>query len=122
MAEVCAESPRDSGAVYAVNRAALGGPDEAALVDALREAGAPFVSMVAADETAWWSGTSSAASIEPEPPDEFRAVGPAPMAVLPARQRRGADTGLVESGIEERRRCGYDAIFVLGALNGYAVW
>ena len=50
MAEVCAESPRDSGAVYAVNRVTLGGPDEAALVDALREAGAPFVSMVAAKD------------------------------------------------------------------------
>ena len=55
-------------------------------------------------------------SVEPEPPNEFCAVGPGPPAVLPARQRRSAGTELVESAIEERRRCGYDAIFV-GALN-----
>ncbi len=54
--------------------------------------------------------------VEPESPNEFCAVGPGPPAVLPARQRRSAGTELVESAIEERRRCGYDATFV-GALN-----
>ena len=64
----------------------------------------------------------SPVSVEAEPPDEVLAVVLAMLAVLPARQRRGADADLMESGDEPRRLCGYDAILVLGALNGYAVW
>jgi putative acetyltransferase len=115
VAEVRAESPRDSAAVYEVNRAAFGRLGEAVLVDALREAGASLVSMVAAEDGAVVGHVLfSPVSVEPEPLDEFRAVGLAPLAVLPARQRRGVGSDLVESGIEECRRLGYDAIFVLG--------
>lgn len=115
MAEVRAESPRDSAAVYEVNRAAFGRPDEAALVDALREAGAPLVSMVAVEDgTVVGHILFSPVSVEPESPNGFRAVGLAPLAVLLARQGRGVGSELVESGIEECRRRGYDAIFVLG--------
>lgn len=115
MAEVRAESPRDSVAVYEVNRAAFGRPDEAVLVDALREAGASLVSMVAVEDGAVVGHILfSPVSVEPEPLDGFRAVGLAPLAVLPARQRRGVGSDLVESGIEECRRLGYDVIFVLG--------
>ncbi len=115
MAEVRAETPRDSAAVYEVNRAAFGRPHEAALVDALREAGAPLVSMVAVeDDTVVGHILFSPVSVEPESPNEFCAVGLAPLAVLPARQRRGVGSALMQSGIEECRRRGYDAIFVLG--------
>ena len=51
MAEVRAESPRDSAAVFEVNRAAFGRLGEAvALVDVLRDCGASLFSMVAAME------------------------------------------------------------------------
>ena len=120
MAEVCVESPRDSGPSTRSAGLPSEDPTRPRSWTPCARPGRPS-SRWWRLRTAWWSGIS-AASVESEPPDEFRAVGPAPMAVLPARQRRGADTGLVESGIEERRRCGYDAIFVLGALNGYAVW
>jgi putative acetyltransferase len=118
VAEFRAVSPRDSAAVREVNQAVLGRPDEAALPDVLRDVRAPFVSMVAAEGgTVVGHILFGRVSVEPEPPNEFRAVGLGPPAVLPARQRRGAGTDPVENAIEERRRCGYDAAFV-GALNG----
>jgi len=118
--EVRAESPRDSAAVYEVNRAAFGRPDEAALVVALREAGAPLVSMVAVEDDAVVGHVLfSPVSVEPESPNGFRAVGLAPLAVLPACQGRGIGSDLVENGIEECRRMGYDAIFVLGEPSYY---
>jgi putative acetyltransferase len=115
VAEVRAESPRDSAAVHEVNRAAFGRPDEAALVDALRETGVPLVSMVAVEDGEVVGHVLfSPVSVEPGSPNELRTVGLAPLAVLPARQGQGVGSDLVDSGIEECRRRGYDAIFVLG--------
>lgn len=84
-------------------------------MDALRGSGASPVSMVAVEDgTVVGHVLFSPVSIEPEPRNGLRAVGLAPLAVLPARQRRGVGSDLVKSGIEECRRRGYDAIFVLG--------
>lgn len=120
MADVRAESPRDNAAVCQVNRAAFVRPDEAALVDALREAGVSLVSMVAVGDGAVVGHVLfSPVSVESESPNGLRAVGLAPLAVLPACQGRGIGSDLVEGGIEECRRRGYDAIFVLGDPSYY---
>ena len=42
-----AEEPRDRAAIFAVNEAAFGRPDEARLVDALREVARTWISLVA---------------------------------------------------------------------------
>lgn len=115
MVEIRAEAPGDRGAVREVNEAAFGRPDEAALVDALRDAGAPLVSLVAVEggEIVGYV-LFSPVSVEPKPPDGFSASGLAPLAVLPERQRLGAGSRLVGEGFEVCRRSGYDAVFVLG--------
>jgi putative acetyltransferase len=46
-------------------------------------------------------------------------MGLAPMAVLPAAQRRGIGSALVRGGIERCRSFGYGAIVVLGHAEYY---
>ena len=104
MLEVIAEAPEDHAAVHQVNEMAFGRPNEAALVNALREAGALLVSLVAVE-----SGSISGhvhfshVSVEPEPSGEFSAFGLTPLAVLgdPAYYRR--------SGFAPARQGGYAA-------------
>ncbi len=94
---------------------AVGRPDEAAVVNALREAGALLVSL-AAVESGSISGhvLFSPVCVEPEPPGGSSAFGLAPLAVLPDHQRRSIGSRLVREGIEECWRSGLGAIFVLG--------
>ena len=119
MITIRAETPEDFPAVRRVNELAFEGPAEAALVDALRPASDPQVSLVAVaggqvvghiffSPVAVESGDSG-------PP----AMGLAPMAVLPEYQRRGVGSRLVREGLEECRRLGCRAVFVLGHPEYY---
>jgi predicted N-acetyltransferase YhbS len=84
VAEVRAVSPRDSAAVREVNQAVLGRPDEAALLNVLRDVRASFVSMVAAEGgTVVGHILFGRVSVEPEPPNEFCAVGLGPRRCSP---------------------------------------
>jgi putative acetyltransferase len=47
------------------------------------------------------------------------AVGLAPMAVLPERQRRGIGSQLVKAGLLECRNAGYDCVVVVGHPTYY---
>ena len=47
------------------------------------------------------------------------AVGLAPMAALPERQKHGVGSALVRAGIERCREMGVDAVFVLGHPEFY---
>ena len=115
MVEVRAEAPGDREAVHKVDEAAFGRPNEAALVDALRDAGVPLISLVAVEDGRIVGHVLfSPVSVEPEPLGGFSAFGLAPLAVLPARQRRAVGSRLVREGIEACRRSGCDAVFVLG--------
>jgi putative acetyltransferase len=49
----------------------------------------------------------------------FEAVGLGPMAVLPAYQRKGIGSRLVQSGIEECRRAGHEVVVVVGHPEYY---
>ena len=83
------EAPQDQSAVFRVNEMAFGRPDEARLVDALRPAARPFLSLVAVeDEQAVGHILFPPVTIEFEG-DTSTALGLAPMAVLPAYQRQG---------------------------------
>ena len=111
---VRAETDEDRAAIYAVNEAAFGRPDEARLVDALRRAARPYVSFVAADGgrvvghilfspvTIESGGAASA------------AMALAPMAVLPELQNQGVGSRLVGRGLDECRRLGHALVFVVG--------
>src|SRR5215203_5315791 len=83
------ESPEDRDAIRTANRLAFGQDDEATLVDALRDGGHARVSLVAeADGEVVGHILFSDLPIV-TPVGTVGALSLAPMAVLPAQQRRG---------------------------------
>jgi putative acetyltransferase len=109
------EGPEDVAAIRAINQAAFGRPDEAALVDALRQEGAVLVSLVAeVDSQPAGHILFSRMFVEATP-----AVALAPMAVLPAHQNQGLGSALVRAGLDELRRMQERIVIVLGHPDYY---
>jgi putative acetyltransferase len=114
MAFIRDESPSDAAAVRNVHELAFGQPQEAHLVEALRAAASPLVSLVAeVDGEVIGHILFSPVTIEPAVPDLW-GMGLAPLAVLPRDQRKGVGSELVRAGIEDCRRLEQDFIVVLG--------
>ena len=112
------ERPGDADAVRAVNRAAFQTSEEADLVDALRRAASPLISLVAE------AGDAVVGHIMFSPvtlagADALTLMGLAPMAVLPARQRQGIGSRLVSAGLERCREANAAAVVVLGHAEYY---
>jgi len=101
-----------------VNRIAFGGPQEAELVDALRAAGKAVISLVAVDgEEVIGHILFSPVSIGDA--TAVRALGLAPMSVLPQHQNAGIGSSLVRAGLEECSKLGYECVVVLGHATYY---
>jgi len=116
--EIRAERPGDVARIRSINLAAFTGAAEANLVDALRSDAKPLISLVAEiDREIVAHILFSPVVISSHP--EVLAMGLAPMAVIPARQRQGIGSALVEQGVEECRRIGAAAIVVLGHPEFY---
>lgn len=111
------EAPADVDAVRAMNVAAFDGPAEAALVDALRAAARPFLSLVA-DDAGIVAGHILFTPVE-VPDVTTLVMGLAPMAVRPDRQRRGIGSALVREGLEQCRNLHVAAVVVLGHPEFY---
>ena len=119
MLTVRAETSEDLGAVRRVNELAFDGGTEANLVDALRENGAAYVSLVAEEDGEVVGHILfSPLTVESEG-GGWEALGLAPMAVLPERQGRGVGSALVREGLEECLRRGREVVFVLGHADYY---
>jgi putative acetyltransferase len=114
------EKPDDRPAVFAVNEAAFGRPDEAALVDALRAAGAAVVSLVAETDDGEIVGhiLFSEATLEPPRPIAD-VIALAPVAVRPGLQRGGVGSALIEEGLRRCAKLGYGAAVLLGHPSYY---
>lgn len=113
------ETHADHATVRRVNEAAFGCPNEADLVDVLRENARPHLSLVAEAEGRV-VGHIFFSPVVIEPDDEnFRALGLAPMSVLPEFQSRGVGSQLVRRGLEECRKLGYAAVVVVGHAAYY---
>ena len=93
------EQPADIAAVHAVNRAAFASGREAALVDVLRAQAEPIISLVAEDAELI-VGHICFSPVTLLGHAELKIMGLAPMAVLPAEQRRGIAAGLLRVVIE----------------------
>lgn len=103
------EKSGDEAAVRAVVAAAFGRAGEARLVDDLRGAGDLVVSLVARS-----GGTISGYCALSRMPAPAGALALAPLAVLPAWQRRGIGTALVRAALTQARDGGWHLVFVLG--------
>jgi putative acetyltransferase len=105
------ERPTDAAAIHAVVAAAFPTPLEAALVDALRDAGRLTISLVAeidgeiVGQVAFSPVTAGPAK---------NGVGLAPLAVHPSHQSQGVGSRLIQAGLEACRSAGCGFVVVLG--------
>ncbi|MCF6284384.1 MAG: N-acetyltransferase [Candidatus Hydrogenedentes bacterium] len=112
------EKEYDREAVYAVHESAFETSAEARLVDALREQAKPIISLVAEKNGAVVGHILfSPVSLSEHP--ALMVMGLAPMAVLPAHQRKGIGSALVRAGLQRCRRLGFAAVVVLGHPEYY---
>jgi putative acetyltransferase len=108
------ERPGDAAAVREVNTAAFGRPDEADLVDRLRQRAPLYLGLVAAD------GDEVVGHILFTPVTlhcyqaPYTVLALAPMAVRPGRQRQGIGSALVREGLAACRAAGHDVVVVVG--------
>ena len=112
------ERPADVAAVHAINKAAFETSAEAVLVDSLRGQAAPIVSLVA-DHDGSVVGHILFSPVSLTGHGELKIMGLAPMAVVPAQQRRGIGSALVREGLEHCRALGFGAVVVLGHPGFY---
>jgi len=116
------ETPADRAAVHAVHALAFETDAEARLVDALRAAGRLTLSLVAEAESGDGPiGHIAFSLVALTGPDgaTIDGVGLAPVAVLPAHQRRGVGGRLVEEGLRRLREAGHGFCVVLGHPGYY---
>jgi putative acetyltransferase len=111
------EEESDHAAVREVNTAAFGRRDEGRLVDALRRHARPFVSLVAEKDGALIGHIA----FTPVALDQYEGLvmGLAPMAVVPASQRSGVGSMLVNAGLSRCKALGAVAAVVVGHPEYY---
>jgi len=113
------ETPEDKASIRHVNEEAFGQKEEAGIIEKLRNRGVLTISLVAVqDDRTVGHIAFSPVKVESER-SSFEAIALAPMAVLPAYQRKGIGSQLVRSGIKECQHLGHEIIVVLGHPNYY---
>lgn len=105
---------RDRAAIRQVVRHAFGRADEANLVEQLRADGEVLVELVAADHGAIQGHILYSKLSIDRVGETLAAAALAPVSVLPALQRRGLGTKLVEGGNARCGALGLCAVLVLG--------
>jgi len=114
------EQHQDIHAIREVNIQAFGQNQEADLVDKIRKSSNDLISLVAVvQNTIVGHIFFSPVTIERKAKKIIRGMGLAPMAVLPAFQRQGVGTELVQDGIARVRKKGFPFIIVLGHDSYY---
>ncbi len=108
------EMPDDRAAIAAVVAAAFGQVEVAELIDALRDAAALAISLVAVQDGEIVGHIAfSPATIETDASIDH-ALLLAPVAVVPNHQRQGIGSELVRAGLEACRQTEHRLAFVLG--------
>jgi putative acetyltransferase len=108
------ETEADWAGIRRVQTAAFPGPGEAQLVDQLRADGDLRLSLVAAEGDEIVGHVAFSVMRAP-----FRALGLAPVAVSPGRQKAGIGAALIKAGLEQADESGWDGVFVLGDPRYY---
>jgi len=113
------EEPRDIRAIRHVNEQAFDQENEANIIEKLRKRGALTISLVAVrDDQIVGHIAFSPVIIEAEG-SNFEAIALAPMAVLPACQRKGIGSQMVRTGLDECRRLGHELVVLVGHPDYY---
>lgn len=108
------ERPGEAAGVRAVMETAFAGRLEADLVDRLRADGAIILSLVADQQDDLAGCIVFPRLVLEESGRSHPVVGLAPLAVMPATQRRGIGGALIEEGLSILTRQGEQLVFVLG--------
>jgi len=109
----------ERSAVYSVNRAAFGQPDEADLVDRLRNEGVVLVSLVAEHQKRIVGHILFSRMLIETVSGSVSAVSLAPMSVLPEYQRQGIGGRLIQHGLDFLRTRGERIVIVVGHPGYY---
>jgi len=117
--DIRSDTPADHSAIRALHERAFGRPAEARLVDALRAAKKLIVSLVGIHQERLVGHIAFSPVTVTDAPKGLRAVGLAPMSVLPEFQNRGIGSRLVREGLEACRRQGEAVVVVLGHATYY---
>ncbi len=119
--EIRQEKATDYPAVYDVHTNAFGRKDEARLTDRLRLSNVfvPELSLVAFldNELVGHIMFTQVAIVDND--KETVSLSLAPMAVIPAMQRKGIGCLLVNRGLSKARELGYESVIVLGHREYY---
>ena len=108
------ERTSDLKAIHRVHELAFDSSAEAQLVDLLRSRGVAAISLVAEDGGEIVGHILfSPVSIDP-PARGWRALGLAPVAVVPERQRQGIGKSLIDEGLQRCKERGFHLVVVLG--------
>jgi putative acetyltransferase len=108
------EGPGDAPGLRALLEAAFPTAAEADLVDTLGAAGDVVVSMLAVED-----GVVVAQALLSRMDAPFSALGLAPVAVRPGRQRQGLGGRVVRAALDAARTEGWVGVFVLGDSGWY---
>jgi putative acetyltransferase len=119
LAQIRFETPQDYPVVYEVNQGAFGRRAEADLVEELRKAGQPTLSLVAEQDGQIVGHIFFSPVTVKSPAGDWRAMGLGPMAVRPAWQGQGIGSQLVRRGLQACLTAGWDVVVVLGHSEFY---
>ena len=108
------ETPEDIDSIGHVNLQAFGQESESELIEKLRNRGVLTISLVAVQDGEIVGHIAFSPVVIESGLSSFEAITLAPMAILPAYQRKGIGSQLVWAGLEECRRLGHEIIAVLG--------
>lgn len=108
------EKPADIPVITTIHQAAFQGEGEGRLVELLRKTGKAEISLVA-EVSGQVIGHLLFSPVTIASADHrLRGLGLAPVGVLPAYQKQGAGTGMIQLGLKMANLRGYDTCVVLG--------
>ena len=119
MVSIRREISEDVESIRCVNEQAFGQKAEAEIVDNLRNRSALSLSLVAVQNSEVVGHIAFSPVVIESECSSFEAISLAPMAVLPAHQRKGIGSQLARAGLEECRRLGHEIVVVLGHPDYY---